>query len=103
MIPLTRLEVQEILKGILGSNNVYFQPPPTLIMNYPCIVYTLSDMKVEHASNTPYTLDNGYQVTHIDRNPESDVPKKLARLQKSRFNRHFKNDNLNHNVFTIYF
>jgi len=31
----TRLELQNLLENILGSRNVYFQPPENLKLNYP--------------------------------------------------------------------
>ena len=34
-----RLELQNLLANLLGTNNVYFQPPPTVQMEYPAIVY----------------------------------------------------------------
>ena len=34
-----RLELQDLLETVLGSQYVYFQPPATLRMRYPCIVY----------------------------------------------------------------
>lgn len=98
-----RLDFQDLLEEILGSDNVYFQPPENIQMRYPAIVYTLSDMQATHANNDPYTIDTAYQVTHIDRDPDSTVPMKLARLRKSGFDRRFVSDNLNHTVFNIYY
>ena len=40
----TRLELDEELVKILGSKNVYFQPPESLKLNYPAIVYSLSNI-----------------------------------------------------------
>ena len=34
-----RLELQSELEKILGSRNVYYQPLPSLKLQYPCIVY----------------------------------------------------------------
>ena len=36
-----RVDLGNKLKEILGSNNVYFQPPDNLKMVYPCIRYRL--------------------------------------------------------------
>ena len=42
-----RLDLQKLLVELLGSDNVYFQPPPSVQMNYPAIVYKLDDEKTE--------------------------------------------------------
>ena len=99
----TRIELQDLLETVLGSRNVYFQPPPTLQMLYPCIVYNLNDMKTIFADNNPYKIEKRYSLTVIDKNPDSSIPDKIALLQKCIFDRHFVTENLNHNVFIIYF
>ena len=40
-----RLDLHECLCKILNSNNVYFQPPENVRMNYPAIVYSLGTVK----------------------------------------------------------
>lgn len=98
-----RLKLQTLLEGILGSRNVYFQPPATITMNYPAIVYSRNDIWAEHASNLPYTHKKRYMVTVIDRNPDSTTPDKIGKLPLCRFSRHFTKDNLNHDVYDLYF
>ncbi|MEI7479591.1 MAG: hypothetical protein WCK25_04690, partial [Actinomycetes bacterium] len=66
-----RLELQAILVNLLGSNNVYFQPPPSLKMNYPCIVYSREYINTQFANNTPYKHKKRYHVIVIDSNPDS--------------------------------
>jgi hypothetical protein len=44
-----------------------------------------------------------YQVTIIDRDPDSGIPEVVAGLPTSTFSRHFTVDNLNHDVYTLYF
>lgn len=99
----TRAELQSLLETLLGSRNVYFQPPPSFQMKYPCIVYNLDDMDTKFANNYPYKLEKRYSLTIIDKDPDSLIPDKLALLQKCIFDRHFVSDNLNHNIFIIYF
>lgn len=99
----TRLELQSLLETLLGSRNVYFQPPPTVQMKYPCIVYNLDDMDSIFADNYPYKVEKRYLLTVIDKDPDSEIPDKIASLQKCVFDRHFVTDNLNHNIFVIYF
>jgi hypothetical protein len=99
----TRTALQTLLETMLGSRNVYFQPPSTLTMQYPCIVYNLDDMATTFADNAPYTIEKRYSLTVIDKDPDSSIPDKIALLQKCTFDRHFVTDNLNHNIFIIYF
>lgn len=99
----TRLELHYILKDILGSDNVYFQPPSTIKMNYPCIVYQRSTGDSKFADNNNYTFKKRYQIIYIDKNPDSDVPDKIAELPMCIYDRFYTADNLNHDSFNIYF
>lgn len=98
-----RIELQTLLEETLGSRNVYFQPPATISMKYPAIVYSLTDMDTVHANNNTYLIEHAYLVTAIDKNPDSELPDKLASLPKSRFNRSYTSDNLYHFAFKIYY
>lgn len=98
-----RPELQTLLEGVLGSSNVYFQPPSNVQMQYPCIVYQRDNAITKFADNGPYRYTKRYQVTVISRDPDSDVPDKVAELRMCTFNRFFVADNLNHDVFELYF
>lgn len=97
-----RYEFQALLVELLGSKNVYFQPPETLKMSYPCIVYELSKFKDRHANNGLYGSHTEYQATLIDRNPDSPTKDKLHELPLSSLSSTFTMEGLNHFVFTIY-
>ena len=123
----TRLGLHTILCGILSSfdlwlwdpfkftvdtletmeveskRQVYFQPPDKTILAYPCIVYELSGIDMKYASGLPYSHRRKYTVTIIDKNPDSEIPKKIGELPLCSFDRFFTNDNLNHFVFSIYY
>lgn len=98
-----RVDLQTLLEEVLGSNNVYFQAPANVAMVYPCIVYKRDNAITEFASNSPYRYTKRYMVTYIDRNPDSLVPDKIARLPLCIFNRYFVADGLNHDIFNLYF
>lgn len=98
-----RLELHELLVEILGSRNVYFQPPATVKMKYPAIVYNRNDFDNQHADNIPYVQKVGYQIIVIDKNPDSETVHKIAQLPLCRYDRHYNSDNLNHDVFSIYY
>lgn len=100
----TRLELHEELCSILGSRNVYFQPPPSVEMRYPAIVYTLIDIAVTHADDFPYKFTRAYNVQVIAENPDSDIHERiLLHFPMTRFTRFFAMDNLNHWNLTLYY
>lgn len=100
---LRRTELQELLETVLGSEHVYFQPPPDISMQYPCIVYKRDSAETEFADNKLYRHTKRYQVTVIDKNPDSDIPDKIADLPLCSFDRFYTADNLNHDVFNLFF
>lgn len=98
-----RLELHAIFEEILNSRNAYFQPPETIKMKYPAIVYERDNIDNRHADDTVYMQKDRYKVTVIDPNPDSEYVRKMSMLPMCRHDRHFKSDNLNHDVFIIYF
>lgn len=96
-----RLDLHAILVGLTPT--AYFQPPSGFKMSYPCIVYSRDNADTKFAGNVPYSYIQRYQVTLIDPNPDSLILEKIARLPQCIYNRHYKVDNLNHDVFTLYF
>ena len=99
----SRLKLQTLLEEILGSRNVYFQPPESVKMNYPAIVYGLEDIKNTFANDRVYLSKRKYLITVIDEDPDSPIVGRVASLPSCRFNRHFESDNLNHDVFILQF
>ena len=61
------------------------------------------DYVVYHADNAPYRLLDRYQVTAIYKNPDSDLPHRLAMLPMCAHDRHFTAENLNHDIFNLYY
>ena len=104
-----RLLFHEILCEILSCPaegiecRCYFQPPPSVNMKYPAIVYGLDDIENVFANDGVYLSKRRYSVTVIDKDPDSILIDKVAKLPTSRFNRHYEKDNLNHDVFEVYF
>lgn len=98
-----RLLFHQELVSILGSNNVYFQPPENIKIKFPCIIYSLEQINRLPADDKGYLFNRRYQVIYIDSDPDSDVVDMLSEYPMSSFNRHYVSDNLNHYVFSIYF
>ena len=99
----TRLELQTLFEDLLGSDNVYFQPPSNVSMRYPAIVYNRDFISAQFADNVSYARRTRYLVTVIDRDPDSLIPDKVAGLPMTSFVRHFAADSLNHDIFDVYF
>jgi hypothetical protein len=98
-----RLELQSVLEGLIGSKNVFFQPPETVKLMYPCIVYKRGFGKTKFANDNPYNHKVGYILTIMDPDPDSDIPKKIAQMPMCTFERHYTKDNLNHDIYNLYF
>lgn len=100
---LQRLELHKILCEILGSRNVYYQPPESAKMEYPAIVYSRDDIDNTFAENSVYKQDHQYQIIVIDKDPDSEIVTAVSKMPMCRFIRHYEADNLNHDVFGIYY
>lgn len=96
-----RMKLGKILREF--CQNVYFQPPETVKLKYPCIIYNRSSGDTEFADNKPYTFTHRYEIMIIDPNPDSDIIEKVAALPMCRMDRHYTAENLNHDVFSLYF
>lgn len=99
----SRLDLQTILERILGSRHVYFQPPSSVRMQYPAIVYSRKGIGKRHANDGVYRKLPSYEVILIDKNPDSEFVDTILDLPYCSYDRHYESDNLNHDVFTLYF
>lgn len=99
---MTRLKFHHILQDMLGSKNVYYQPPAELKMKYPCIRYEDFNLDIKSADNHGYIVTRAFSVTHITKSADSDMAIRLARLPMCRHDRSYRASGLYHEVFTIY-
>lgn len=99
-----RLTLDSALIDLLGSDNVYFQPPESVRLKYPCVIYSRQTGDSQYADNMNYKFFYRYQIIYIDRNPDNDfVEKMLKRFPMCVYDTHYVKDNLNHEVFNLYF
>lgn len=94
--------LRKVMKDVSGVENVYFQPPENLLLKYPAIVYSRSDIRNRPADDVVYSQFTFYDLTVIDKNPDSLLVYAVASLPRCKFGRHYKSDNLNHDTFTIF-
>lgn len=97
-----RLKLDGILRDILGSGNVYFQPPESIKLKYPCIIYKRASDTAFFADDMKYKRYLCYDITVIDLNPDSQIPDKVSNLPLCSYSGFFVSDNLNHDMFKIY-
>lgn len=99
----TRLDLHNILCDILKTSHVYFQPPESIRMVYPAIVYTLDNIDSRPADNIKYLNMKHYMVQYISRDPDNTVVDTILKLPYSSFDRRFEVDNLYHDCIALYF
>ena len=98
-----RLDLQGLLEELLESRNVYYQSPESVKMQYPAIRYSKKKIESVHADDSKYLMRDCYELIVISRTPDHPVIEKLILLPYCSFDRHYVVDNLNHDVFTLYY
>ena len=98
-----RIQLHQILVDLLGSTNVYFQPPSTVQMKFPCIIYSRDARDEKFADNILYLGKDRYSISVVDKNPDSDIPDKVGALPLTSFSQHYVVDNLNYDVYSTYY
>ena len=99
----SRLELQSKLEELLGSRYVYYQPPETLKLEYPAIVYSKSKIETVKADNSTYLKRIRYDIIVIDKRPDNPVIDKIMGLPYCSYDRHYVSENLNHDSLTLYY
>lgn len=99
----SRLELQSKLEELLGSRNVYYQPPESLKMKYPAIRYSKEDIESVKADDTNYLNNKRYEIIVIDSRPDNPVIDELLKLPMCSYDRPYVSGNLHHDVLTLYY
>lgn len=105
---IRRLQLSEELHSLLKENgyqdNVYYQPPETVLMSYPCIRYNRSNISAKYADDIRYMSKDQYTLIVIDSNPDSKIPDILLNhFAMINFDRSYSAENLNHFVLTLFY
>ena len=86
------------------ADAVYFQPPSNIRMNYPCIIYHKISKIKEYANDKWYFKKQGYQITVIDKDPDSLIADDLEdHFQYCAISQYFVNENLHHVTLELYY
>ena len=99
----SRLELQTKLEELLGSRNVYFNPPESLKMQYDAIRYSRRKIDKKHANDAAYITQKCYELILISRDPDNPLVDKILALPYCSYDRQYYADNLSHDVFTLYY
>lgn len=97
----TQVDLQVALESILGSSNVYYQPPTNVTMSYPAIVYKRDPGKSFFANNRPYRHQKRYLVTIISKTPDLKAFDDMLTFPTCVLDRTFISDGLYHFVYSI--
>lgn len=98
-----RPNLQTFLEELIGSKNVYFDPPSSVQMSYDAIRYTRKSIDKLMANDATYKLHKPYELVVISKHPNCPIIDKLLALPYCSHDRHYKADNLHHDVFTLYY
>lgn len=98
----SRLELHSELLGF--SQNVYFQPPANIQLQYPCIIYEKTGKHREHANDETYLSTQEYSLILIEHDPDSLVADNIEKhFQFARIEQYYRVDNLNHTKLNLYY
>ena len=99
----SRTDLHKILVKLLGTKNVYYDPPVSLAMSYPAIRYTKDNINSTYANDIKYLNKTRYSIIVISKLPDNPVIDELMKLPYCSYDRHYVADNLHHDVLTLYY
>ena len=97
-------QIRDILYTI--RDTVYYDPPTSIQMEYPCFRFVMNNTDSRYADNVHYINHKRWAITYITRDVEEidQVIKEV--LDKFKYSTHettYKAENLVHVVFNLYF
>lgn len=99
-----RIQLNSLLKTLVGTPNVYFQPPASISLSYPCVIYNIGNGDAKFANNKLYKYDHKYELIFIYKKPNNEIIEKvLNELPMCKLDRTYVVDNLNHYAFSVYY
>lgn len=99
-----RLRLHSKLVNLVDSKaRVYFQPPDSVKLSYPCVIYEFSGVAPVWADDIPYVKTSNYSITVITQDPDSELPEKIYEaFPGASYDQTLVNDNLYHHIITVY-
>jgi predicted site-specific integrase-resolvase len=97
-----RIQLDAELRAIVGDN-VYFQPPESLKLRYPAIIYKRRPTRHTHADNINYLSHHIYEIVVVDKNPDSEIVEQMNNFRTCECVSTYAKDGLNYTVFELYY
>ena len=99
-----RFLLQNQLETLLGLDHVYFNPPESISLVYPCLIYTLSNKLVNSADDKMYKKMDRYELTYIHIDPDDlFVDSLLSNFNYIKFDRQAIVKNVYNDYLILYF
>lgn len=88
-----------------NTGKVYFQPPSSVHLEYPCWVVERAKVYQPKANNRTYLFQVGYRCMYMNRvEPDPEVLDMIPRRYECcQYQNHYVVDNIHHDVFLIYY
>ena len=107
----SRRDLNNELKILLGTDQFHgdktrcwFQPPESIKMEYPCIVYKREKPDVLRANNRLYHRTNHYGLTYMTFDPDDPLIEKIEdHFPMCSLERGYTHDGLNHYYYDLYY
>ena len=100
-------ELRDILQEIIGPDGyVYYNPETSIKLKYDCFILERNNTYSIRADNKPYQKTPRWTITHICRDARDIdilIDKMLETFMWCEHETSFKSNNLEHNVFNLYF
>ncbi len=103
MIDKRRLKLDKLLRDTLGTTQVYYQPPASVQMEYPCIRYNMAKVPVDYADDRAYLIRAKYIVTYITTEPDDPMKETLVETLRTPVIQIYAADGLYHYVYEVYY
>ena len=97
----TRLTLHQALIDVLGSRNVYYNPPETLKMEFPAIVYKLDFIEPIHADNKNYLDWTTYKIFVVSSKPDHPAIRKILNMEMTRYSTSYTREGFYHTVIIL--
>lgn len=98
-----RLDLQMQLEALCSPYMVYYQPPESFRLDFPCAVYRRSDVDMEYANNHGYILTERYELTWLHLDPDDGMVERLLNsLSCVSYARQFALNGVYHDVMYAY-
>ncbi len=95
-----RLALQALLEQAFPELKVYYRPTE-FTLEYPCIVYDMTNHIATHANDKPYILGTSFQVTLLSTVFEDVDTKRMFKIPAVRHVRSYTEKNIVHDVYTV--